>query len=185
MQSRHSLVLVILATFLLGACSGPSQTGDSGGPSPEPGPRDTEAPPERPALAEYETFDVTQYPVRTPEQTVEVTHQVPTRLMQGSADEGVEQTVEGFRVQVFSAQEQEASQEFRERVRQWWEAVKDEAPENLFGSQPPIVIEYSQPYYRVRIGAFAEREAASKALEFVQEEFPEAFVARSTVTVVR
>ncbi len=185
MQSRRSLVLLILATFALGACSGPSQTSDPGGPSPDPdSPPDEEAR-DRPALAEYETFDVSEYPVRTPERTVEVMHQVPNRLMQGSADEGVEQTVEGFRIQVFSAQEQEASQEFREDVRQWWEEAGDDAPDDLFGDQPPIVIEYSQPYYRVRIGAFAEREAASEALEFVREEFPEAFVAQSTVTVVR
>jgi hypothetical protein len=185
MQSRRLLVLLVLATITIAGCSGPSQSSDPGGPSPDPDTPPADEAPNRPALAEYETFDVAAYPVRTPEQTVEVTHQVPTRLMQGSADEGVEQTVEGFRIQVFSAQEQKASQEFREEVRQWWEEVKGDAPNDLFGTQPPIVIEYSQPYYRVRIGAFADREVASEALEFVQEEFPEAFVAQSTVTVVR
>ena len=119
-----------------------------------------------------------------PEQTVEVTHQVPRRLMEGRSDEGVKQTVEGFRVQVYSAQDQQAAQEFRERVRQWWTSVQADAPDVL-GDQPPIVIEYTQPYYRVRIGAFAEREQAADALEFVQNEYSGAFVAQSTVTVTR
>jgi hypothetical protein len=136
-------------------------------------------------VAEYETFDVSTYPVSPPDQTVEVTHQAPARLMQSRASEGVQQTVEGFRVQVFSAQEQEAARDFREKVRQWWESAREEAPGDVFREEPPIVIEYSQPYYRVRIGAFAEQEEASEALEFVNDEFSGAFVARSTVTVVQ
>ena len=105
--------------------------------------------------------------------------------MRGRADEGVKQTVEGFRIQVFSAQDQEAAQDFRERVRRWWEEVQGGAPQELFQTQPPIVIEYSQPYYRVRLGAFADRDVATDALEFVRNEYSGAFVARSTVTVVR
>jgi len=105
--------------------------------------------------------------------------------MRGRANEGVTQTVEGFRVQVFSAQDQQAARDFREKVRQWWASAREAAPEDVFRDEPPIVIEYSQPYYRVRIGAFAEREEASEALEFVNDEFSGAFVARSTVTVVQ
>lgn len=172
--------------MLFAACSGPSQS--SGGQTSGPAPSDRDpsrTDPARVALAQYETFDVTAYSVRPPEQTVEITHQVPRRLMRGRADKGVKQTVEGFRIQVYSAQDQEASQEFRERVRQWWKKVQADAPQDLFRSQPPIVIEYSQPYYRVRIGAFADRDAATEALEFVREEYSGAFVARSTVTVIR
>ncbi len=168
------------------ACSGPSQTGGDSDQGPAPPDRDAARDDAAQAsVAQYETFDVTAYSVRPPEQTMEVPHRVPQRLMQGRADAGVKQTVEGFRIQVYSAQDQEASQEFRERVRRWWTEVKDEAPQDLFGSQPPIVIEYSQPYYRVRIGAFADRENATEALEFVREKFSGAFVAQSTVTVVR
>jgi hypothetical protein len=121
MRSSRLLLLPVLGLLLLGACSGPSQSGTTGnqGPSPDPGGAAEDA--ARASVAQYETFDVTAYSVRPPEQTVEVTHQVPGRLMRGRADEGVKQTVEGFRVQVFSAQDQEAAQDFRERVRQWWE----------------------------------------------------------------
>jgi hypothetical protein len=185
MMLHRLLALVLAAGLVLLGCSGPSQsTGDeTGGPEAETAPSPEET--ARASVAQYETFDVAAYPVRPPEQTVEVTHRVPRRLMRGRADEGVKQTVEGFRVQVFSAQDQEAAQDFRERVRQWWAETKGEAPDDLFRTDPPIVIEYSQPYYRVRFGAFADREAATEALEFLRKEFSGAFVAQSTVTVTR
>lgn len=185
MHSPRLVLFFILGFFAFGACSAPSQTSDNGGPAADADAGAADDASARAAVAKYETFDVSAFPVRPPNRTVEVSHDVPQRLIRGQADEGVEQTVEGFRIQVFSAQDQEAAQDFREEVRRWWEKVNDEAPSDLFGSQPPIVLEYSQPYYRVRIGAFADRETASEALEFVQTEYSGAFVARSTVTVVR
>jgi len=172
------------AVLVLAACSGPQTSTEDRGPSAAER-RAEEERARRAAVTQYETFDVSAYPVRPPDQTVEVKHQVPRRLMQGRADEGARQTLEGYRIQVYSAQDQSASQEFRERVRQWWEEAKGEAPKELFRESPPIVIEYSQPYYRVRLGAFAEREDAEEALEFVRKEYSGAFVARSTVTVVQ
>jgi hypothetical protein len=168
--------------LLVLACSGPQPKEQ--GPSPAER-RAEEERARRATVTQYETFDASAYPVRPPKQTVEVTHQVPRRLLQGRADEGARQTLEGYRIQVYSAQDQKASQEFRERVRQWWGDAKSDAPMDLFREQPPIVIEYSQPYYRVRFGAFAEREEAEEALEFVQKKYSGAFVARSTVTVVQ
>lgn len=103
--------------------------------------------------------------------------------MQGRAVEGVQRTVEGFRVQVFSARDKQAAQEFREKVRQWWEQNKDGASTSVLGEDPPIVVQYTQPYYRVRIGAFADRDAAEEALEFVRQNYSNAFIARGMVTV--
>ncbi len=180
MTRRRSFVF-FGAILLLVACSGPQSGTDESGSAPEePDPEERA----RTAISQYETFDVSSYPVQAPEQTVEVAHRVPPRLLQGRADEGARQTVEGYRIQVFSAQEQESAQDFRERVRQWWQAVKSNAPD-LFRAEVPIVIEYSQPYYRVRLGAFAQRDAAEEALEFVQKKYSGAFVARSTVTMVQ
>lgn len=169
---------------MLGACSGPSETTDEQRPATqEPAPTQEEQ--RRASIADVETFDASAYPTRAPEQTVEVTHDAPPRLLAGRADEGVQQTVEGFRIQVFSAQDQEAAREFRAQVQQWWDQNREQAPDDLFPEETPIVIEYSQPYYRVRLGAFADRDNASEALEFIQDTYEEAFVAQSTVTVVR
>lgn len=182
-MSAPRLLVLLIGVVLVAACSGPSQTGEDSGPAVDLDAEEADA--NRAAIAKYETFDVSEYAARPPERPVEVTHVVPPRLMQGRADEGVKQTVEGFRIQVFSAQDKEAAQNYRERVRQWWDTVKDQAPEDAFTTQPPIVIEYSQPYYRVRFGAFADREQAVEALEFVQQKYDGAFVAQGTVTVVR
>ncbi len=183
-RSLSRSFVLVLASLVLVACSGPkSGTDDDSGPSPDAGTPTAEER-ARASVAQYENFDVSAYPVRAPDQTVEVTHQVPRRLMQGQADQGSQQTLEGYRIQVYSAQEQKASQQFRENVRRWWRRAKEDAPD-VFQGQPPIVIEYSQPYYRVRIGAFADREDAEEALEFVSKKYEGAFVAQSTVTVVQ
>ncbi|WP_103030387.1 SPOR domain-containing protein [Salinibacter altiplanensis] len=177
----HSPLSIAALAVALSACTGTSQTSGQGGPA-EPGPGSAE---EAAPVAEYETFDPSAYDARPPKRTVEVTHQVPDRLLQGRADEGVQQTVEGFRVQVFSARDKQAAQDFREQVRQWWENQKGQDSASVLGSDPPIVVQYSQPYYRVRVGAFAERDAAEDALALVQKEYPNAFISRGTVTVVK
>lgn len=184
---RFRLPLILFSALLLvTACSGPSQTKkDNGGPSPEAETEERAAPKVNATLSRYETFDVSAYPTDPPERSSEIEHQVPGELMAGRADKGSRQTVEGFRIQVFSANDQKAAQDFRERVRQWWQRVEEDAPSDLFRDQPPIIIQYSQPYYRVRIGAFAERDDAEEALEFVQKKYSGAFVAQSTVTVIR
>lgn len=180
MRRRSPFAILALAVVLC-ACTGTSQTSGQGGPA-EPEPETGEA---VPSVAEYETFDPSAYEARPPERTVEVTHQVPDRLLQGRADEGVQQTVEGFRVQVFSARDKQAAQDFQVQVRQWWEDHRAEAPTAVLGEEPPIVVQYSQPYYRVRMGAFADRDAAEEALAFVRSAYPNAFISRGTVTVTR
>ncbi len=44
---------------------------------------------------------------------------------------------------------------------------------------------YLQPYYRVRMGAFATREDAEAALALVRRQYPEAFLVPDLVTVMR
>jgi hypothetical protein len=186
LRSTAACFALFVAIFLAG-CSGPPQAADGGesGPSARGDDRTEQAREGRASVAEYETFDAGRYPVTSPKREATVEHQVPGRLLSSRADEGVSQTVEGYRIQVYSAQDKQASEEFREEVRRWWQKKKDEAPSDLFAATPPIVIEYAQPYYRVRFGAFADREAAEDALEFVRETYPDAFMARSTVTVMR
>lgn len=186
MITARSTLFVLSLAVLFGACSGPTRSQPSAGTDGPSEPTAAEQADEaaRAAVGEFETFDPSQYSVQPASRAVEVSHDVPTRLLRGRADQGMKQTLEGFRVQVFSAQDQEAAQNFRERVRQWWEQAKSGAP-SVFRSSPPIVVEYSQPYYRVRIGAFADRDDAEDALAFVQDEYSGAFVARSTVTIIR
>lgn len=171
---------VLLAALLLGACSGPSGTTDQGGPSPED---ESDRPEGASAVAQYETFDASAYEVRLPEPETKIGHQVPSSLMKARENTGVRRTRQGFRIQVFSSVDKQAAQDFRSKVQQWWNNNKNQAPPSVFASEPPIDVVYSQPYYRVRIGAFVRRGPADKALQFIRETFKNAFIARSQVTV--
>jgi hypothetical protein len=182
-----ALFAAVLAVGLVG-CSGPpaaTSDADEGGADGAPARTERDRAREGRNLAAAETFDAGRYPLRAPERSEEVPHQVPARLMSSKADQGVTQTLEGFRIQVYSAQDKQASEEFREQVRRWWQEAKGDAPAGAFSDRVPIVIEYAQPYYRVRLGAFASRERAETALKYVQRKYPDAFMARSTVTVTR
>lgn len=138
-------------------------------------------------LSTFETFDPSPYAVQPPRRTVDIQHNVPDRLMRGEASKGVRRTVEGFRLQIFSTQEKSVAERQLEEARDWWQAQRqrENVPEDLFPEQLPAIIEYRQPYYRIRIGSFAERERADEALSFVQRKYPDAFIARSTVTITR
>lgn len=180
-MNRRPSILPLLAVLLLCACSGPPQTSGQNGPSAETDPESRRAS----AITRYETFDASKYRARPPAETEEINHRVPARLMRGRADEGVTKRVQGYRIQVFSASDKSAAQNFRQGVVEWWKQNRDEAPGGVFEKNPPIVIMYSQPYYRVRIGTFVERDSAEKGLAFVRSEYSNAFIARSTVTATQ
>jgi len=181
---RSTLALVCSALmFLFAACSGVQQT--------EGQPRDTE--PTRPeqspttTLASVETFNPSMYAVQPPQPELDVQHSVPDRLMRGEASKGVRRIVEGFRIQIFSSREKSTAERRRTEARDWWTQISQRAdiPEDLFPEQLPTNIAYRPPYYRVRIGSFAERERAEEALAFVQRKYPDAFIAQSRVTITR
>jgi cell division septation protein DedD len=176
------LLVLMAGLAMLTACTGPrSTTSDDADAS-----ADAEAAREE-ALRAAETFDASAYPVRPPQrESGGVAHDVPARLMSGRADENVTRTVDGYRIQLYSATDKAAAEEMRERVRVWWSKVKNRAPQQATGNgPPPLVIEYAQPYYRVRLGAFARREQAQDVLQFVRNQYPDAFIARSQVTVTQ
>lgn len=139
-------------------------------------------------LAEVETFDVDQYPLEAPERVVDVTHRVPERLMEVRAGAGVERTVEGFRVQIFSTDDRRAADEVYTEAEEWW-ASHQESDElrDIFGEalpeEPPVHLIYSQPLYRVRLGDFTSQERARQFMRVLRDDFPDAFIARSPVSV--
>jgi hypothetical protein len=180
MPARRLLPLALALLLAVAGCGG-SEPATRQGPAAGEAPTD-EAPA---SVAAYEDFDPSRYPTEPPARRIDIEHTVPARLMASRAAQGVAQTVEGFRVQVFSTQDRRAANRVEEEVRTWWQDAKRNAPDRLFADEIEVVIEYRPPYYRVRVGAFATRDEAEDALGFVQQEFGDAFIARSTVTVVR
>ena len=175
--------LAVLAVLTLSACA---TTAPPAGPAP---PNE----PEAPAYPAYETFDPSGYDAE-PDVSTDVDHDVPERVMAGrvvvpgggAAPEtpppsGEPREVDGYRVQVFSSNNRDSAERVRAQALSWWQrSGRDRAgaPESL---EARVV--YLQPYYRVRLGAFATREDADAALRLVRDEFPEAFLVADRVTV--
>jgi len=181
---RLPLVISCIALLFFSACSGVQQT--------EGQPRSDQAPSSAPEeetmrLSASETFDPTTYAVQPPQRRITIQHTVPARLMRGEASRGVRRTVEGFRIQIFSSQQKTVAERRLTGAREWWGQLRqqEDVQDDLFAEELPAVIEYRQPYYRVRIGSFAERERAEAALAVVKRQYPDAFIARSTVTITR
>jgi len=140
------------------------------------------------ALAQVETFDVDQYGLEAPERVVDIEHRVPAQLMEVRAGAGVERTVDGFRVQIHSTDDRRAADDMYTRAEEWWDEKREgEELRAIFDSavpdEPPVYLVYRQPLYRVRVGDFRSQEQARELMQLLREEFGDAFVARSRVTV--
>ena len=174
------LLGALVIALLFAACTGPMPAEDD-----EPDEREEEvAEPEALVMADHEDFDPSAYEEDEPDLEVEVEHEAPEALMSGHADRGTTQTMEGYRVQVFSSQERSDAESVYERANNWWEGL-DDRPEGLLADELPVYITYRQPYYRVRIGDFRTRSEAEQALEYVRSEFSDAFISPDTVTITR
>jgi hypothetical protein len=68
----------------------------------------------------------------------------------------------------------------------WYQGLSPaQRPAYLGGSELDVDVAWRPPYYRVRIGSFANRSEAERALAVVARRFPEAFAVPATVTVTR
>lgn len=145
----------------------------------------------------YETFDPAGYDA-DPEAVTAVEHDVPARVMEGRVnvpgqtgggqpapapppEEPQARQVDGYRIQVFNTSSRDAAERVRDEAAAWWRGAQSAsgAPRAM-----DLQIAYQQPYYRVRMGAFASREEADAALALVRQRFPDAFLVADLVTVV-
>ena len=211
--SLHSLPLGagLALLLLLAACSGTNT--DRGRtqrePVEEPSPDLQEI-----VYADYETFDAAPYRDEAPEPQAEIRHQVPERLMEGRAAEGITRVVNGFRIQILSTADRDEADRMVERTLAWWRARQDtqreimeEEAASLPEPAPPtaeadtsemapdgtaeedeeltVDLVYIQPYWRVRIGDFVEREEAARFRREIGDRFPGAFIVPDRITVTR
>ncbi|WP_412062730.1 SPOR domain-containing protein [Rubrivirga sp. IMCC45206] len=174
---RTALLVVLSLSFAACSAVGPA--------APEAPPETGETP--APGYPAYETFDPTGYDAE-PEPAAEVVHDVPAGIMAGRVVVPTEagppapqdpqpRQVEGFRVQIFSGATRAAAERVRDDAVSWW-TEQGGNPREL-----GAIVAYLQPYYRVRLGAFATREQAEAALATVRRQFPEAFLVPDLVTI--
>jgi hypothetical protein len=172
-------VLFVAALLTLTACAGTR---------PPSGPAAPDAP--APTYPAYETFDASAYPAAAPA-PAPTEHDVPARVMSGRVEvpgqtgslprEPQPRQVEGHRVQIFSTASRETAEGMRAEALAWWEGAQNQpgAPRAM-----EIAVVYLQPYYRVRLGAFAQREDAERALDLVRTRYADAFLVPDLVTVM-
>ncbi len=136
-------------------------------------------------MARYEDFDPAPYEEAPIEPSVEVSHDVPAELMQGTVRESGMRTARGYRIQIFNTADKDAADNEVARIIEWWRAERTSGGgSDLFRSaMPPVYTVYRQPYYRIRLGNFATRAQAERALSAVSARFPGALIVPDTVTL--
>lgn len=106
--------------------------------------------------------------------------------IEGERPDPAPRTVQGFQIQVLTTGSRDEADAAVEHVLAWWDEVPPaERPPALQRDDVPVDIAWQQPYYRVRLGRFAERGAAEAALALVRRRFDEAFVVPAEVTITR
>lgn len=174
----YRLLFLLLAAVLVSACAGPRETADRGEPADE-------LPTPEVRMSDYEDFDPSAYRETERPAATGVSHDVPEKLMQGTADTGFRSSVQGYRIQVYSTLDKNTAVQQEEDAKAWWRENEDTAPPELFAGGMDVNVVYIQPYYRVRIGNFTSRDAAERARRFLAQRYPDAFVVPDTVTVTR
>lgn len=88
------------------------------------------------------------------------------------------QSNRGYRIQIISTQDSRLAEEIREDFEEWINSV----------SAPPharAYIVFQQPYYRVHVGDFHDRDKAMEFTEFVRLRYSEAWVVHSQIHPAR
>lgn len=85
-----------------------------------------------------------------------------------------------FHVQIRTVGEKSAADRAVSDAVAWFDALPEaERPEPLSAVRElPVDVRWKAPFYRVRVGPFSSREAASAVLRALKSDFPEAFIAR-------
>lgn len=129
---------------------------------------------------------MSDYPDQPVDHNRRIEHDVPEILMTSSADDGVIEEVEGYRIQIFSSLEQHETIEREEEARLWLHSLGDEQRKALgIEGGVDVYTYYRQPYYRVRIGDFQNREDAALLVARLSRVFPSALIVPDLIKIVR
>ncbi|MEM1096654.1 MAG: SPOR domain-containing protein [Bacteroidota bacterium] len=177
------IVYLLLLTVGLAACSGANNARNEAPALPEE-PVETVEPID---LSQYEDFDAAAYRETDEVATqVDVTHDVPDRLMNNRAGQPTSYTTDGYRVQIFSSQnKQQADQIWGEAVAWWRNLPTPDQPDGYNPDGLDAEVVYMQPYYRVRLGNFTSRPQAQELLSLLRARFDRALIVPDRVTVRR
>lgn len=90
-----------------------------------------------------------------------------------------------YHVQVLMTEEKSEAARAQSQAREWWnsqgDANRPPLVEGTSSSSRPVTIEWKVPFYRVRLGPFAERSQAQAVVESARSAFPDAGVTAARV----
>ncbi|MDO5035650.1 MAG: SPOR domain-containing protein [Porphyromonas sp.] len=103
----------------------------------------------------------------------------PSTALAGARIEGDFAVLEGYRVQMYSGNNNRSRGVASSRAEQ----VRDAFPDM------EVSVEYDAPFWRLRVGAFIDMAEARESMEVLQKEFPafakEMYVVRTTIKIPR
>lgn len=95
-------------------------------------------------------------------------------------------TIDGYRIQILTTGEKDEADRQVTQAEQWWRALAPaERPPHVGEEDLYVTVAWRQPYYRVRIGRFASRSEAERALDTISRQYSDAFIVPDRVTVTR
>ena len=173
-----NVFLFLFCSFLLGsgcASQAPAMVEDA--PAMDEGPTN---------WSDVERVDVAAFKEKAVENDRKVEHDVPAVLMTSSADKGVLEVIDGFRIQVFASEVRNEAVEAEDELRLWIQSLSEQRKQVLgLKTQPTIYSSYKQPYYRVRMGDFESRSQAQPIVTALKARFSGALIVPDAIQVRR
>lgn len=80
------------------------------------------------------------------------------------------QMIDGFRIQLMATTDRRKVDQVMSSFSAIYQGV-------------PVTWSQAQPYYRIRVGAFAQRDGASKYLQTIKKDYPDAYIVTDKVSV--
>ncbi len=103
-----------------------------------------------------------------------IEHDMPEMFTREAVQDDSFDPFQGFRVQILSTRDVVHADTTRDHFIAW-------ADTTLHGYQPDGYVHFRQPYYRVRVGDFHDREQAIEFSRLIKTHFPDAWVVHDRV----
>ena len=166
MKTAPRLALVL--ALALSACAGPR-------PDTDPAPPDTVTYPDETPAQPGSSYDPPAPAPVYPPATTPAPAPAPA-----PAPVPAPRQVDGFRVQVYASSTAAGSEQKRAEAQAWWAA---EQRRTGFVAPLEAYVVNQEGLYKVRMGAFTNRQDAEAALALVRQRFPDAFLTPDRVTI--
>lgn len=161
------LYMLALLPLLAAACSSTAEVREQPEPEEEPAA-------ERPMSSVLSSSDYNELRITPAARTMTQRNEIPAVFIEEEDERRQMETNSGFRIQLMTTANISVADSMSLAYYDWLEEQEDE--KITFSPAPDAYITFRQPYYRVRIGDFRQRENANSYLRLLRDRFPGAWV---------